>query len=413
VGARSSVLALALAALGCEAAAAGPTGDAELEPAQTETETRPPATAESSAAELEMPALQLGDQALPIAEDPIAPLWGAGALPRHTPGELPRWIEHQTIPRETVEALALRYGVHARQIRKWNDMGANEELHRWRSQTLRIHAQAYPPPRVALRYTVVAGDSWAAIARRHGVHDRHLRAWNVSEVGRSLEPGEVIDVWVDPIVYAAIQTDDPASARAALVRPGAHGVGVPQDGELIVGVQLPPGPGYRLRYPNSAYGTTWAVRQTVSALDRFVAATDHPYPISVGTMSRMRGGEIGHHVSHQTGRDLDIRLPLRAEVPQALNPTARRVDWELTWELVHAFAKTEGVEVIFLDYQRQRRLYRAAEAKGVDEATLEQLVQFPRGWGASLGLVRHSPGHEGHIHVRFSCGPAEPLCGDL
>ena len=46
-------------------------------------------------------------------------------------------------------------------------------------------------------------------------------------------------------------------------------------------------------------------------------------------------------------------------------------------------------------------------------AGLERVLQFPRGWGASLGVVRHSPGHEGHIHVRFGCGPAEPQCQDL
>ena len=29
---------------------------------------------------------------------------------------------------------------------------------------------------------------------------------------------------------------------------------------------------------------------------------------------------------------------------------------------------------------------------------------------ANLGLVRHSPGHVAHIHIRMTCGPSEPEC---
>jgi murein endopeptidase len=129
-------------------------------------------------------------------------------------------------------------------------------------------------------------------------------------------------------------------------------------------------------------------------------------------MSRQRGGEVGGHLSHQTGRDLDIRLPLRAEIPQGLSPTPRRVAWDVTWELVQAFASGPSVQVIFLDYGSQRRLYKAAKAAGASEQTLDAMLQYPRGSKASLGLIRHSPGHEGHIHVRFGCGPAEVECGD-
>ena len=153
------------------------------------------------------------------------------------------------------------------------------------------------------------------------------------------------------------------------------------------------------------------MREAIAALDRFAARSDYPRLISVGTMSRQRGGEIGGHNSHQTGRDLDIRLPLRVEIPAALHPIPRRVDWKTTWLLVSAFAEASSVEVIFLDYGSQRRLYQAAQALGVSDEVLAATLQYPRGSKANLGLVRHSPGHEGHIHVRFACGPSEPECG--
>ena len=36
---------------------------------------------------------------------------------------------------------------------------------------------------------------------------------------------------------------------------------------------------------------------------------------------------------------------------------------------------------------------------------LEEMIQFPR--FTKYGIVRHSPGHHCHLHVRFSCGPNE------
>ncbi|PRP90513.1 penicillin-insensitive murein endopeptidase [Enhygromyxa salina] len=400
---RVELLCLSALLSACEAVAAAPV------------ERLPPAhSVELGRAQaLEMREISVLDEALEPAVDEVVAFAPSWRMPAHEPGPLPTWIRHPTLPRETIEELALRYDVRAHSIREWNDMAADAQPHPWRPKALRIHARRYPPPRQLVEHEVIEGDSWGTIARRYGVDYRRLRAWNVRELGRSLELGERVQIWIDPIVFNAIVNDQPTSDRAALVRPGAHGVGVPRAGALVAGVQIPPGERYRLSYPKSAYGTTWAVRQTVAALDCFAATSDYPHPIKVGTMSRQRGGKIGGHISHQTGRDLDIRLPLRAEVPQGLKPSMRRVDWATTWTLVSAFASAAIVQVIFLDYGSQRRLYKAAKAAGASEEQLDAMIQYPRGSKASLGLIRHSPGHEGHIHVRFPCGPAEPECADL
>jgi len=398
---RSQLTALVLAVLGCVAEASelaqgqpGPLSEAE----------------EADPGSLAMVEFALGELPLEPAREPVAPFAPDWRMPAHEPGELPRWIRHQTIPRESVEQLAGRYGVDAARIREWNGLDADAQPHPRQAQSLRIHATRNPPPRERIEHEVVAGEGWGSIARRYAVDSSQLRAWNVSETGRTLEPGERLVIWIDPLVFRSIVEDQPSTARAALVRPGAHGVGTAQAGSLVAGVQIPPGPGYELRYPNSAWGTTAAVRETVAALDRFVARSEYPLPIRVGTMSRQRGGEIGGHHSHQTGRDLDVRLPLRPEVPQGLKPIPRRIDWLATWELVEAFAASERVEVIFLDYGGQRRLDKAAEAAGVSQERRAAVLQYPRGSMANLGLVRHSPGHEAHIHVRFECGEGEPEC---
>lgn len=361
---------------------------------------------------IEMTELSVIDQPLEPANDEVVPLAANWRLPAHEPGPLPGWVRHQTLPGETIEQLALRYGVRPERIREWNELAADEQPHAWRPEPLRVYARRHPPPSERLEHLVVAGDTWGGLSRRYGVDYRQLRSRNVGELGRELELGERVEIWIDPIVFDSIVHDTPANERARLVRPGAHGVGTPQAGSLVAGVQIPPGEGYELRYPNSAYGTTFAVREAITALDHFAATSDFPYPLRVGTMSRQRGGEIGGHLSHQTGRDLDIRLPLREDIPQSLSPTLRRIDWTTTWELVRAFATTAEIQVIFLDYAAQRRLYRAAQAIGASEAELDAMLQYPRGSKASLGVIRHSPGHDGHIHVRFACGPAEPECAD-
>jgi murein endopeptidase len=127
-------------------------------------------------------------------------------------------------------------------------------------------------------------------------------------------------------------------------------------------------------------------------------------------MSRQRGRRIGGHRSHQSGRDLDIRLPLRDGFADKVTPTPRRVDWAAVHALVRAFDESGAVTRIFLDYRLQKRLYKVAKAAGADRKTLRRLIQFPRGPAAGRGLVRHSPGHDIHIHVRFACAAHESEC---
>lgn len=332
-------------------------------------------------------------------------------MPPMPAGPLPRWVRHRPAPRETIEQIALRHGVEARQIREWNHLADDFQpsYERSRPKSLTIWARKLPPPRQALEHRVREGDSWPELAHRYGVDSADLRAWNVGDAGRELDVGERLTVWIDPIVYQSILEDpEPDSA----VRPGAHAVGSPNRGALVAGVQIPVGERWELRFPNSAYGTTFAVRQLLTALDQFALASNYARPIKLGTMSRPRGGQVGHHQSHQSGRDLDIRLPLRETVPAGLAPTARRVDWTASWQLIQAFAETDAVQVIFLDYAMQKRVHRAAKAAGASDDEIAELLQWPRGSASNQALVRHEPGHAQHMHVRFVCGPTEPECVD-
>lgn len=334
-------------------------------------------------------------------------------MPSTPAGPLPRWVRHRPAPRETIEQIALRHGVEAREIREWNHLDGDFQpsYERSRPKSLLVWARKLPPTRQALEHRVREGEGWPELARRYGVDSADLRAWNV-DAGRELDNldiGKRLTVWIDPVVYQSIVGDpEPGSP----VRPGAHAVGSPNRGVLVAGVQIPAGERWELRFPNSGYGTTFAVRHLLAALDDFAQTSAYARPIKLGTMSRPRGGQVGHHQSHQTGRDLDIRLPLRETVPAGLAPTARRVDWSATWTLIQALARTGAVQVIFLDYAMQKRVHRAAKAAGASDDEVAALLQWPRGSATNRALVRHEPGHAQHMHARFMCGPAEPECVD-
>lgn len=236
-----------------------------------------------------------------------------------------------------------------------------------------------------------------------------MRAYNIKRTGRRLYPGLELDVWRDPMLADAVAADTP-SGPAAGIRPGGFSVGRPSDGRLVNGVQIPESADYDRRYPGSAWGTSFAVRHLVETLHRWREQSDYGGLLRLGAMSRQRGRRIGGHRSHQSGRDLDIRLPLRKGLADTMSPTPRRADLVAVYALVRAFEASGAVTRIFLDYRLQKRIYKVAKEAGADRRTLRRLIQFPRGSGASRGLLRHSPGHDIHLHVRFACAAYESEC---
>ena len=316
------------------------------------------------------------------------------------------WIVHTVVGRETIDQIAYRYGVKPRSLRLWNGIdGASERAKK--GARLRVKPRKIPPPRVELQYVVRPGDSWASIGIRYGVDSNELRALNRTEDAQ-LQIAQVLDIWVDPVVFHWVATEDDDPTK---VRPGAVGVGPPQSGWLVNGVQLPENDFYRLRLPSSSYGTTFAVEAVLRGVVLFEARADYERPLTFGSMSWRHGGPLTGHVSHQTGRDLDIALPLQLKFQPGVPITPERVDWEVTWKLVTAMLDTKDVVVVFLDYDLQEHLYKAAARLGVSDEERKRYLQYPRGAQAP-GLVRHSPGHDAHVHVRFACGPYEMECAD-
>jgi LysM repeat protein len=320
-----------------------------------------------------------------------------------------RWMLHRLVPGETLEQVAWRYEVTPEALRTLNGLAAGAEPLEPGAR-VKLEARRVPPPRQRVSYTVQPGDSWWSIATAHAIDSKDLRATNPTAPAR-LTVGDVLVLYIDPAVYEWVRTDPPTGDDLAASLPrGAVGVGTPWDGRLVNGVPIPAGKRWHLQEPSASYGTTHAVASLVVALQAFAATSGHERALLVGAMSLRHGGPLPGHRSHQTGRDVDIRLPLVTKIPAWFPVKPWRVDYEALWALVAALADTGELEAIFLDYELQKGLHKAATNLGTDEDARHRLIQWPRGRAAGIGLVRHADGQTTQIHVRFRCGRHETEC---
>jgi murein endopeptidase len=127
-------------------------------------------------------------------------------------------------------------------------------------------------------------------------------------------------------------------------------------------------------------------------------------PVYVGDLSKKDGGPFPPHVSHQSGRDVDIgfvHLGRHEGARRFVRATATNLDLQRTWDLLEALVATGQVAYVFLDYGVQGLLVQWATERGINPAVIEERFQYPRGRSAAHGLVRHWRGHADHLHVRF------------
>ena len=195
------------------------------------------------------------------------------------------------------------------------------------------------------------------------------------------------------------------------VRGGGVSIGKPSRGKLVRGVELPERPDlYTRRKPEEEFGSTHTIAQMLAAFTRFRHDSGYKGQVVIGGISRPRGGRFRPHKSHQSGRDVDIRLPLLPGSQDKKHPTSADVDWRATWNLMRAFLDTGEVEYIFLDYRLQKKIYKAAREAGARREQLDLWLQWPAKPRTNKGVIRHVEGHRAHMHVRIRCGPQEKHC---
>ncbi|MCA9602060.1 MAG: penicillin-insensitive murein endopeptidase, partial [Myxococcales bacterium] len=231
---------------------------------------------------------------------------------------------------------------------------------------------------------------------------------------------------------AAVATADRTSAdptRGPTARPLPHrsrSLGLPFRGHLRDGVWLRESAHVRYVTEYAAAGNHYGTWELVQLLERAAYRVARRIPgakLSVGELSKERGGTIAGHNSHENGRDVDVAFyMLRGKKPAETfsfvnfnaNGTSRapsqglEFDDARNWELVQKLV-TDGdarVQYIFVAKTLKQRLLREGERRGASSAILTRAKEV---------LVQPASGHphRNHFHVRIYCSPSDrPKCRD-
>lgn len=238
--------------------------------------------------------------------------------------------------------------------------------------------------------TVDEGQLWQEFSDIYGLSGTQLQAMNPDVDLNLLAPGTRL------LVYR-YHPSLPSMSRGAANR-----------GRLVNGMPMPVGEHWIVRHASRAWGTT----ETVSELVRGLTATAEALPGGgrpmVADISRRRGGRFRPHRSHTSGRDVDVTYYRNDVVSTPLfsRTTRYALDHARQWHLFKYWIERDLVTYIFIDNRLQRSLYDFAVEQGESAEMLEEAFGEPRG----RGILRYSPGHDDHFHVRFTCAASDPIC---
>lgn len=189
---------------------------------------------------------------------------------------------------------------------------------------------------------------------------------------------------------------------------GPLSIGEPASGRLFNGVPMRADP--RLDIAENAQ--IWTTHETIAALLEAVDTVHSLFPdthaIRVGDVSDEDGGRLKRHLSHQSGRDVDLGFYFTTGAAgRMVNGTQKNLDLPRNWALVRAWITRTDVDVILLDTRIQRLLYRYALSIGEDKDWLDRVFQFSRGYADAR--IQHVRNHRNHYHVRFYNPVAQEL----
>ena len=198
-----------------------------------------------------------------------------------------------------------------------------------------------------------------------------------------------------------------ARLRADISSLGPMSIGRAHGGVLVAGIRMPEGSNWELVSP----GLAWGTQETVDALARAIDAVAARFPntpkVFIGDLSARRGGHLPPHVSHQSGRDVDISYYLTEGHRWNATANGSNLDRARTWHFVRTLISDSDVDLILVDTQIQRILKAYALEIGEDPAWLDEIFQV--GGKSRRPLIFHAKGHATHLHVRFYSPVAQEL----
>src|SRR5690606_27799988 len=202
---------------------------------------------------------------------------------------------------------------------------------------IRVCPEIVPRPTQRIEHEVQAGETRGAIAKTYGLT---LEALLDQQDGAIADPnlvrtGQRLEIWIDGGVVPEFLPPEPSKSSKKKRSGGSR---------RRVAVALPPSDGVRIRRPSAAYGT----RKTINLLQRAVSQYRRAHPgapaVVIGDISRKGGGKFRPHLSHQTGRDIDLGYVWRGASGKRSDAS---IDVARTWALLEAFLATHQVVYVF------------------------------------------------------------------
>jgi hypothetical protein len=199
-----------------------------------------------------------------------------------------------------------------------------------------------------------------------------------------------LDGWADDRISRAVESD--------LGSLGSMAVGSPSAGLLVNGRVAEKSELFTPVSPGTAWGTTETLTYLTAALKKVHDVAPDAPPLYLGDISAERGGPLAPHVSHQSGRDVDIGYFYAKNERWYRRGTAQNLDIAKNWAFVRALVTETDVELILIDISIQGLLRDYAVSHGEDPRWVKSLFS---GDGADRPLIRHARGHATHVHIRF------------
>jgi murein endopeptidase len=191
-------------------------------------------------------------------------------------------------------------------------------------------------------------------------------------------------------------------------------MGSPNSGQLKGGVHLDAdgdrmGVGFVIAPGRKAlFGTRDTVRHVKDCCARYRWKYAKAPPINIGDLSSRDGGHLGNHLSHQSGRDID--LGFLTKPPQSkgfFNREATRsnLDVPKQWFVVQCFLDKPETQYIFMSHDVFGALRDHVRKN-------KSLWHKYRNHFSFAGALRPDNEHRTHMHIRFRCPGNDKNCRD-
>src|SRR6185295_16824366 len=119
-----------------------------------------------------------------------------------------------------------------------------------------------------------------------------------------------------------------------------------------------------------AFGTDETIGYLETAISRVAKDFAGSPKLMIGHISAKGGGYLKPHLSHQSGRDVDIGYYYVGGSRWYQRANVQNLDVERTWALVRALVTQTDVEMLLIDRSIQDLLMEHAEKLGEDKEWL-------------------------------------------